>query len=233
MNPWLPALCSPGCGVATCSHGEESPFGWPCQPPGPHPAKSLPVLRLAEPGQTQAGGPQGWARWLTQSSCRVSPSLGSSWNMALKPPWRPHTELALMPRGAEVVASRCSCTRRSDPSLRLAQGPDFHRGLLPLPQPALRRLASSSVLSPDTPAGECHPALPQWDGGKNHLVLSLHHPLASGSSSWDRRWWPRPAPRWTPSGPALTCPPASPEAHPLARGPLASGAAAQPSLGWP
>lgn len=84
-------------------------------------------------------------------------------------------ELALTPRNAEVVASRYSCTQRLDPSLRLAA-----RSILASVEGSRYHTLSAAeaclllLLSPDTSTGECDPVPPQWDGGRNHLVLSLH-----------------------------------------------------------
>ncbi|XP_017911697.1 PREDICTED: exostosin-like 1 isoform X1 [Capra hircus] len=140
----------------------------------------FPVLRLAEPARRQAGGPQGWPRWLDAELLQSFSQPGELLEYGPQPPQAP--------RGGSCYREACfDASRCRGGSLKVfvysAVGPisETPRKVLTSIEGSRYHTASAAeacllvlVLSPDTPAGECHPALPQWDGGKNHLVLSLH-----------------------------------------------------------
>ncbi|XP_042100460.1 exostosin-like 1 isoform X4 [Ovis aries] len=137
----------------------------------------FPVLRLAEPARRQAGGPQGWPRWLDAELLQSFSQPGELLEYGPQ-----------APRGGRCYREACfDASRCRGGSLKVfvysAVGPisETPRKVLTSIEGSRYHTASAAeacllvlVLSPDTPAGECHPALPQWDGGKNHLVLSLH-----------------------------------------------------------
>ncbi|XP_065786177.1 exostosin-like 1 isoform X2 [Muntiacus reevesi] len=140
----------------------------------------FPVLRLEEPARRQAGAPQGWPRWLDTELLQSFSQPGELLEDGLQPPQAPRGGSCT--RGACFDASRCR-----GGGLKVfvypAVGPvsETPRKVLTSIQGSRYHTASAAeacllvlVLSPDTPAGECHPVPPQWDGGKNHLVLSLH-----------------------------------------------------------
>ncbi|XP_010800837.1 exostosin-like 1 isoform X1 [Bos indicus x Bos taurus] len=140
----------------------------------------FPVLRLAEPARRQAGAPQGWPRWLDAELLQSFSQPGELLEDGPQPPQAPRGGSCY--RGACFDASRCR-----GGGLKVfvypAVGPisETPRKVLTSIEGSRYHTASAAeacllilVLSPDTPAGECHPELPQWDGGKNHLVLSLH-----------------------------------------------------------
>ncbi|XP_069431087.1 exostosin-like 1 isoform X4 [Ovis canadensis] len=140
----------------------------------------FPVLRLAEPARRQAGGPQGWPHWLDAELLQSFSQPGELLEYGPQPPQAP--------RGGSCYREACfDASRCRGGSLKVfvysAVGPisETPRKVLTSIEGSRYHTASAAeacllvlVLSPDTPAGECHPALPQWDGGKNHLVLSLH-----------------------------------------------------------
>ena len=140
----------------------------------------FPVLRLAEPARRQAGAPQGWPRWL---DAELLQSFSQPGELLEDGPQLPQA-----PRGGSCYRGACfDASRCRDGGLKVfvypAVGPisETLRKVLTSIEGSRYHTASAAeacllvlVLSPDTPAGECHPVLPQWDGGKNHLVLSLH-----------------------------------------------------------
>lgn len=140
----------------------------------------FPVLRLKEPARRQAGSPQGWPHWLDTELLQSFSQPGELLEDDLQPPQAPRGGSCT--RGACFDASRCR-----GGGLKVfvypAVGPisETPRKVLTSIEGSRYHTASATeacllilVLSPDTPAGECHPVPPQWDGGKNHLVLSLH-----------------------------------------------------------
>lgn len=140
----------------------------------------FPVLRLKEPARRQAGAPQGWPRWLDTELLQSFSQPAELLEDGLQPPQAPRGSSCTW--GACFDASRCR-----GGGLKVfvypAVGPisETPRKVLTSIEGSRYHTASAAeacllvlVLSPDTPAGECHPVPPQWDGGKNHLVLSLH-----------------------------------------------------------
>ncbi|XP_043301467.1 exostosin-like 1 isoform X2 [Cervus canadensis] len=140
----------------------------------------FPVLRLKEPARRQAGAPQGWPRWLDTELLQSFSQPAELLEDGLQPPQGPRGSSCTW--GACFDASRCR-----GGGLKVfvypAVGPisETPRKVLTSIEGSRYHTASAAeacllvlVLSPDTPAGECHPVPPQWDGGKNHLVLSLH-----------------------------------------------------------
>ncbi|XP_043765244.1 exostosin-like 1 isoform X2 [Cervus elaphus] len=140
----------------------------------------FPALRLKEPARRQAGAPQGWPRWLDTELLQSFSQPAELLEDGLQPPQAPRGSSCTW--GACFDASRCR-----GGGLKVfvypAVGPisETPRKVLTSIEGSRYHTASAAeacllvlVLSPDTPAGECHPVPPQWDGGKNHLVLSLH-----------------------------------------------------------
>lgn len=234
VNPWLPLLPAALAVVATCSHGEESPLA------GPVGLWLLILLRVFQFSAWQSlpdarQGPQGWPRWLGAELLQsFSPAWGAPGIWPSKPP------VAAAATGKlGTDASRCR-----GGSLKVfvysAVGPisetprkvlSFHRAPATT-QPALRRLASSSSSSAPTPPLESATRrIRSGMGAEPSGPQSPPHPLASGSSSWDRRWWPRASPTVDTFRPGFDVALPLPEAHPLRGGAL--GPAALAPLGGP
>lgn len=140
----------------------------------------------------------------------------------------------MIPRSAGVVASRSSCTQRLNPSLRLSAG-----SWLPLRGPATTHSAllkpASSSSSARMPLLESAARCPHNGmGARTIWSSSSTQPPAPRPSSWDRRWWQRPAPQWTPSGLASTWPSHfSLKPTRCEVGLLASCGSTAPTPGWP
>ncbi|KAF5924601.1 hypothetical protein HPG69_004473 [Diceros bicornis minor] len=185
----------------------------------------FPLLRLAVPSRPWAGTPQGWPHWLDAEFLQSFSQPRELLEDVPQPPQAPRG--GSCDWGACFDTSKCkggglkvfvypaagliSETRRR--ILASIEGSRYHTS-----SPAEACLLL--LLSPDTPAGECSPVPPQWNGGRNHLVLSLH---------------PAPCPRTFQLGQAMVAKasptvdtfrhgfdvalPLLPEAHPLRGGP--------------
>ncbi|XP_059771987.1 exostosin-like 1 isoform X1 [Balaenoptera ricei] len=139
----------------------------------------FPLLRLAVPTRPRAGAPQGWPRWLDAELLQSFARPGELLEDGPQPPQ------AL--RGGSCNWGACFDTSKCrGGGLKVfvypAAGPvsETHRRILASIEGSRYHTLSAAeaclllLLSPDTPTGECDPVPPQWDGGRNHLVLSLH-----------------------------------------------------------
>ena len=138
----------------------------------------FPFLRLAVPTRPRAGAPQGWPRWLDAELLQSFAKPGELLEDGPQPPQ------AL--RGGSCNWGACFDTSKCrGGGLKVyvypAAGPvsETHRRILASIEGSRYHTLSAAeaclllLLSPDTPTGECDPVPPQWDGGRNHLVLSL------------------------------------------------------------
>ncbi|XP_077006872.1 exostosin-like 1 isoform X2 [Tamandua tetradactyla] len=138
-----------------------------------------PLLRLAEPPRPQSGVPQGWPRWLDAELLQSFSQPGEHLEDAPRPPQAPlggscswgNCFDTSQCKGADLkvfvypTAAPISETQRW--ILASIEGSRYHASS---PSEACLHLL---LLSPDAPAGGPSLVPPQWNGGRNHLVLSL------------------------------------------------------------
>lgn len=183
----------------------------------------FPFLRLAVPTGPRAGAPQGWPRWLDAELLQSSFQPGEPPEDA--PP------LPQAPRGGSCDWGACFDTSkcRSDGFkvfVYPAAGPPSetqHKILASIAGSRYHTLSPTEaclhLLSLDAPAGECSPVPPQWNGGKNHLVLRLR----PASCSWTFQLGQAMVAEASPTGDAFrpgfdVALPPLPEAHPVRGG---------------
>lgn len=183
----------------------------------------FPLLRLAVPARPRAESPKGWPRWLDAE-------LLQSFSQPVElPEDAPQSPLA--PRsgscdwGACFDASKC-------------RGGGFKVFTYPAADPVSetqRRILASIegsryhtfspaeacllLLSLDASAGECSPVPPQWNGGKNHLILRLHSASCSQTFQLGQAMVAETSPTVDTFRPGFDVAlPLLPEAHPLRGG---------------
>ncbi|XP_037684031.1 exostosin-like 1 isoform X6 [Choloepus didactylus] len=138
-----------------------------------------PLLRLAEPPRLRTGAPHSWPRWLDADLLQSFSQPGELLEDAPRPP--------PAPLGSSCSWGTCFDTSRCKGAglkvfMSPAAGPisETHRRILASIEGSRYHAASPSeaclllLLSLDAPAGEPSPVPPHWNGGRNHLVLSLH-----------------------------------------------------------
>nr|XP_036873781.1 exostosin-like 1 isoform X2 [Manis javanica] len=136
-----------------------------------------PFLRLAVPTRPWAGAPQGWPRWLDAELLQSFSQPGELLEDAPQPPQAPHGGSCNW--GTCFDASKCR-----GGGLKVSMYPaagtlsDTHRRILASIESSHYHTGSPAdaclLLLLDSPAGRCSQVPPQWNGGRNHLVLSLH-----------------------------------------------------------
>lgn len=146
----------------------------------------FPLLRLAVPARPQARLPQGWPRWLDAELLQSFSQPEELPEDALQSPKAPHSGSCSW--GTCFDTSKCrgagfkvfaypAAGPISETQRRILASIEGSRYHTLSPAEACLHL----LLSPDAPDGECRPVPPQWNGGKNHLVLRLH----PASCSWN------------------------------------------------
>ncbi|XP_053433153.1 exostosin-like 1 isoform X3 [Nycticebus coucang] len=142
----------------------------------------LPLLRPAVPPRPRPGAPQGWPHWLDAELLQSFSQLGELLEDAPRPPRASHGSSCSW--GTCFDTSKC----RGDGlkvfvypvTAAAASMSETHRRILASIEGSRYHSFSPTeaclylLLSLDTPAGECGPVPSQWNGGKNHLILSLH-----------------------------------------------------------
>nr|XP_008527273.1 PREDICTED: LOW QUALITY PROTEIN: exostosin-like 1 [Equus przewalskii] len=141
---------------------------------------AFPLLRLAVPTRPRAGASQGWPRWLDAELLQSFSQPGELLEDAPEPPQGPRG--GSCDWGACFDASKCR-----GGGLKVfvysAAGPvsETHRRILASIEGSRYHTSNAAEacllllpLTRDSSAGECSPVPPQWNGGRNHLVLSLH-----------------------------------------------------------
>ncbi|XP_019658431.1 exostosin-like 1 isoform X2 [Ailuropoda melanoleuca] len=137
----------------------------------------FPLLRLAVPTRPWAGAPQGWPRWLDAELLPHFSQPGELPKDDLQPPRGPRG--GSCDWGSCFDVSKCRGGRLKV-FVQPVAGPisDAHRGILASIESSRYHSVSPDeaclLLGLEAPAGECSPVPPQWNGGRNHLVLSLH-----------------------------------------------------------
>lgn len=146
----------------------------------------FPLLRLAVPARPQARLPQGWPRWLDAELLQSFSQPEELPEDAPQSPKAPHSGSCSW--GTCFDTSKCrgagfkvfaypAAGPISETQRRILASIEGSRYHTLSPAEACLHL----LLSPDAPDGECSPVPPQWNGGKNHLVLRLH----PASCSWN------------------------------------------------
>nr|XP_044625986.1 exostosin-like 1 isoform X3 [Equus asinus] len=141
---------------------------------------AFPLLRLAVPTRPRAGASQGWPRWLDAELLQSFSQPGELLEDA--------PELPQGPRGGSCDWGACfDASKCRGGGLKVfvysAAGPvsETHRRILASIEGSRYHTSNAAEacllllpLTRDSSAGECSPVPPQWNGGRNHLVLSLH-----------------------------------------------------------
>ncbi|XP_046517626.1 exostosin-like 1 isoform X3 [Equus quagga] len=144
---------------------------------------AFPLLRLAVPTRPRAGASQGWPRWLDAELLQSFSQPGELLEDA--------PELSQGPRGGSCDWGACfDASKCRGGGLKVfvysAAGPvsETHRRILASIEGSRYHTSNAAEacllllpLTRDSSAGECSPVPPQWNGGRNHLVLSLHPAL--------------------------------------------------------
>ncbi|KAM5269831.1 exostosin-like 1 isoform 2-T2 [Hipposideros larvatus] len=184
----------------------------------------FPLLHLAVPARPRAGAPKGWPRWLDAELLQSFSQPVELPEDALQPP--------LAPRSGHCNWGACFDTSK-------CRGGGFKVFVYPAAEPVSetqRRILASVegsryhtfspaeaclllLLSLDAPAGECIPVPPQWNGGKNHLVLRLHSASCSQTIQLGQAMVAEASPIMDTFRPGFDVAlPLLPEAHPLRGG---------------
>ncbi|KAG8506714.1 Exostosin-like 1 [Galemys pyrenaicus] len=142
--------------------------------------RALPLLlHLAVPAQPRPEVPPGWPRWLDaellQSFSQPRELLEDAPRPPLAPPrgscdWGTCFDSSKCRGGGlKVFAYPAATGQSSETHRKILASIEGSRYLTLSPAEACLFL----LLSPETPAGDCSLVPPQWNGGRNHLVISL------------------------------------------------------------
>nr|XP_012606304.1 exostosin-like 1 isoform X1 [Microcebus murinus] len=140
----------------------------------------FPLLRPAVPPRPRPGGPQRWPRWLDAELLQSFSQPGELPEDAPPPPQASHGSSCDW--GTCFDTSKCRGDGLKVFVHQVAAGPISETGRKILASLEVSRYHTFSpaeaclrlFLSLDSPAGECSPVPTPWNGGRNHLVLSLH-----------------------------------------------------------
>lgn len=185
----------------------------------------FPLLRLAVPTRPGARPPRGWPRWLDAELLQSFSQPVEHPEDAPQPPLAPGS--GSCDWGACFDASKCR------------EGGGFKVFVYPAAEPtseSQRKILAAIegsryhtfspaeaclliLLSLDAPAGQCSPVPPQWNGGKNHLVLQLHSASCSQTFPLGQAMVAAASPTLDTFRPGFDVAlPLFPEAHPLRGG---------------
>ncbi|XP_035970446.2 exostosin-like 1 [Halichoerus grypus] len=184
----------------------------------------FPLLRLVVPARPWVGAPQGWPRWL---DAELLQSFSQPGELPEDDPQRPQA-----PRGGSCDWGACfDVSKCRGGGLKVfvypVAGPisDTHRGILASIESSRSRSVSPDeacillLLSLEAPAGECSPVPQQWNGGRNHLVLSLHSAFCPQTFQLGQAMVAKASPTVDTFRPGFDVAlPLLPEAHPLRGG---------------
>ncbi|KAM5247127.1 exostosin-like 1 isoform 2-T2 [Ctenodactylus gundi] len=187
----------------------------------------FPLLRLAVPSRLQPVAPHGWPRWLDVELLQSFFQPGELLENAPPPPQAP--------RGSSCNWGACFHTSKCKSDglkvfVHWTAGPasetHLHRRVLASLEGSRYHTRSPSeacllllLLSHDTSAEECSLVPPHWNGGRNHLVLSLQPAPCSRAAQLGQAMVAEASPTVDTFRPGFDVSlPLLPEAHPLRGG---------------